>query len=214
MLGFPSANHGASSSSSSSYIVSIALVQPSPTSARHVSHGDIAQALPSTAPTTASTGGIDLQVQPDESIDADVSPKQPRLSTASSAPPTVTPIDQIDPEVRGLIESAIADIYSITTPRDFQIEAINHCAFDDNAILYISAKPADGKSLCPLTIVAMRRGFSIILVPIIGKTINRHSRIESQTAESINIQIKSTKIQTNNRIHLRICLRIRLRIHP
>ena len=158
-------------------------------------------ALPSTAPTTACTGGIDLQVQPDESIDADGSPKRPRLSTASSAPPTVTPIDQIDPEVRGLIESAIADIYSITTPRDFQIEAINHCAFDDNAVLYISAKPADGKSLCPLTIAAMRRGVSIILVPLIGLGSDQVAKATNRINSRINRRRINSRINADESIY-------------
>ena len=106
------------------------------------------------------------------------SPKRPCLSPLQSSPSTVTPIDQINPEIRQLIEQAIAELFTITTPRDFQIEAINHCLFG-NSVLYINAKCADGKSLCPLTLAGMLRGVTLVLVPLVGLGSDQVSKAEN-----------------------------------
>ena len=91
-------------------------------------------------------------------------PKRPRLSASS----TVTPIDSIAPDLRADAKGAISQLFGIDTPRDLQMEVIHHCAYNDNAVVYVNAKTAEGKSLCPLTVAAMRRGVAIILVPLIG----------------------------------------------
>ena len=62
----------------------------------------------------------------------------------------------------------MADVFGIDTPRDFQVEAINHCAFDDDSSLYLIIRTADGKSLVPLTTAILRRGITIVLVPLVG----------------------------------------------
>ena len=99
----------------------------------------------------------------DDSDDGAV-PKRPRLSASS----TVTPIDSIAPDLRADVEGAISQLFGIDTPRDLQMEVIHHCVYNDNAVVYVNAKTAEGKSLCPLTVAAMRRGVAIILVPLIG----------------------------------------------
>ena len=38
-------------------------------------------------------------------------------------------------------------MHSINTPRDFQIEAINHLAFSDDSSLIVIHRTMDGKSL-------------------------------------------------------------------
>ena len=70
-------------------------------------------------------------------------------------------------EDSGLIKASIQEVFKIATPRDYQIEAIHHCIYNDNATLYIIRKTAEGKSLIPLT-VALLKGVAICLVPLIG----------------------------------------------
>ena len=97
-------------------------------------------------------------------IESDARPRPP----SNIEPPTVTPVDQINPDARSILEDSISTMFGIDTPRDLQLEVINHCAWDDNAVVFVNAKTAVGKSLCPLTAAAMRRKVSIFLVPLIG----------------------------------------------
>ena len=60
------------------------------------------------------------------------------------------------------------NIYKISTPRDFQIEAINHCIFENDTVFYVIRRTADGKSMVPLTVATIRHGIAVILVPLIG----------------------------------------------
>ena len=84
-------------------------------------------------------------------IQSDAHPRPP----SNIEPPTVTPVDQINPDARSILEDSISTMFGIDTPRDLQLEVINHCAWDDNAVVFVNAKTAVGKSLCPLTIAAM-----------------------------------------------------------
>ena len=104
-----------------------------------------------------------------------LSPPPPSTATNVSPPivdlplsSTVISIDNIPSLHKQIIIAAMADIFGILTPRNFQIEAINHCVFDDDAVLFIVQPTANGKSLVPLTIATIRRGVTIVLVPLIG----------------------------------------------
>ena len=86
----------------------------------------------------------------------------------STAPPHLVPFDEIPERNLRIIKDAIAEVYRIHTPRDFQIEAINHLITNDDTYLILIRRTADGKSLVPLTVATIRRGIAIILVPLIG----------------------------------------------
>jgi len=47
------------------------------------------------------------------------------------------PFAEIDERRMSIISAAIENVYRITTPRDFQIEAINYCATNDNVFLIL-----------------------------------------------------------------------------
>ena len=53
-------------------------------------------------------------------------------------------------------------------PRDFQLERINHCAFEDDAFIIVILRTVDGKSLVPLKIVTLRHGVVILIVLLSG----------------------------------------------
>ena len=74
----------------------------------------------------------------------------------------------IPPRQKDVINRAIIDLYSIDTPRPFQIKAINHLAFSDNASLIVIRRTTDGKSLIPLATSVLRGGIALILVPLHG----------------------------------------------
>ena len=48
------------------------------------------------------------------------------------------------------------------------LEAVCHSAFGDGSYLHIIRRTADGKSMVPLTVGALRRRVIIVLVPLIG----------------------------------------------
>ena len=65
-------------------------------------------------------------------------PKRPQLSAS-----TITPIDSIDPDQRADVEGAISQLLDINTPCDLQMEVIHHCAYNNNAVVYVNAKTAE-----------------------------------------------------------------------
>ena len=92
----------------------------------------------------------------------------PPRKVQSRTPKPIPPLDDIPPINRKIIEGAIGDVFKIDTPRPFQTEAVNYSAFYDDSFLYMIRKTADGKSLVPLTVAAIRRGVNVVLVPLIG----------------------------------------------
>ena len=53
-------------------------------------------------------------------------------------------------------------------PRDFQVVSINQGTFDDDTIMYLISKTGSGKSAVPLTIATLRRGVTVVMVPLLG----------------------------------------------
>eukprot|EP00956_Cyclotella_meneghiniana_P040737 scaffold203534_cov92-Cyclotella_meneghiniana.AAC.1 len=101
------------------------------------------------------------------------------LPTASSTPAAadtaeqsvfmpVVPLDDIPKRHVSIIKEAIKDVYGFDNPRPFQIEAINHLAFNDDSSLVLIRRTADGKSLVPLTVSVLRGGVTLVLVPLHG----------------------------------------------
>ena len=97
---------------------------------------------------------------PVTSIDTDVAPTRD--------PPSLVSLADIPARQQELLRSAILQTFGISTPRPFQIEAINHCTFEDDTYISINRGTADGKSLVPQTLTITRRGVALIMVPLVG----------------------------------------------
>lgn len=71
-------------------------------------------------------------------------------------------------EHRDIIVETLCRDWGITSPREFQIEVINRGAFFDDSVMYIVAGTGSGKSAIPLCISSLRRGMTVVLVPLLG----------------------------------------------
>ena len=58
--------------------------------------------------------------------------------------------------------------WDIDSPRDLQVVSINQGTFNDDTIMHLISKTGSGKSAVPLTIATLRRGVTIIMVPLLG----------------------------------------------
>ena len=67
-----------------------------------------------------------------------------------------------------IIRETTRNVWDISNPREFQIDAIQHLAFCPNTLLYLIAKTGSGKSAIPLTVGTLKSGVTITLVPLIG----------------------------------------------
>ena len=76
------------------------------------------------------------------------------------APPLV-PLADIPQRNLGWIKDAIHQLTGISTPHDYQLVGINHGITEDDTILYIVRRTADGKSLVPQTIAFFRCGVAV-----------------------------------------------------
>jgi len=94
----------------------------------------------------------------------DVAAVAPKLVVA----PKLLPLADIPWGNAHLINMCIHDAFGIATPRDFQVEAINHCASNNDTFLVVIRPTADGKSLIPLSVGLLRKGVAIVLVPLHG----------------------------------------------
>ena len=90
------------------------------------------------------------------------------VDDASSEFTRILPLEEIPSQHVEIIKDAIQDVYGFSDPRPFQIEAINHLAFDVDSSLVLVRRTADGKSLVPLTVSVLRRGITLVLVPLHG----------------------------------------------
>ena len=119
---------------------------------------------------------------PAEIITPSVSSREHDVANSSSAPvtsadtavaptrdpPPLVKIADIPTRIQELLRAAILQTFGIATPRPFQIEAINHCTFEDDTYISINRGTADGKSLVPQTLTITRRGVALIMVPLVG----------------------------------------------
>ena len=95
-------------------------------------------------------------------------PNLASINNRTAAFQLVVPLSEIPDKQVEIIKEAIEDVYGFDHPRPFQIEAINHLAFDDASSLVLIRRTADGKSLVPLTVSVLRGGITLILVPLHG----------------------------------------------
>ena len=85
----------------------------------------------------------------------------------TAAPPLI-PFNEIPERNLQIIKQAIAEVFRINIPREFQIKAINHLLMNNDTYLILIRRTADGKSLVSLTVATICRGIAIIRVPLIG----------------------------------------------
>ena len=146
-----------------------------------------AQRLDFTAATTQhennneSTGQVDVFIGPSLLINPNSDPAAD-ASTLHEGGGSVTSDDpednlghyyhpdyeDIPTHQRSAIEQCCLDDFGVASVREFQIQSINAGAFYDNSFISINAKTGYGKSLVALAIASMRRGVSIIQVPLLG----------------------------------------------
>ena len=69
---------------------------------------------------------------------------------------------------RTIIESVCKEDWGVDKPREFQVQAIFRGAMCHGSYMSITAKTGYGKSLVHLAIASMRRGVSIVMVPLLG----------------------------------------------
>jgi hypothetical protein len=74
------------------------------------------------------------------------------------ASPTFLPLKDIPHQELQIIKDALRDVYRITEPRDFQLQAIHYLCFYDNPTMVLLRAAAGGKSLVPLTTLIIRTG--------------------------------------------------------
>ena len=111
----------------------------------------------------SSSGGDDVAVRPPTTVTSVETAVAPTRD-----PPPLVSIADIPTRQQELIRSAISQTFGFTTPRPFQLEAINHCTFEDDTYISINRGTADGKSLVIQGLTITRRGVAFIMVPLVG----------------------------------------------
>ena len=69
---------------------------------------------------------------------------------------------------RDIIARTMRTMLNIQSPREFQMRAIYHGAFEENLLIYLISKTGSGKSAVPEAINVLRRGVAVTLVPLIA----------------------------------------------
>ena len=73
--------------------------------------------------------------------------------------PKCIPFAEIPTFRKSILRMTIKDAFQIDPPCDYQIEAINHLASNDDTYLVLICKTAGGKSLVPLTVAPFHASF-------------------------------------------------------
>ena len=95
-------------------------------------------------------------------------------------------LSDIPPRQLKCMKDAIRTLYPhIENPRKFQLEAINHLTFSDDASLILIRRTADGKSLVPLVTSVIKGGVSLVLVPLHGLG---SDQVDKATVEELGVE--------------------------
>jgi len=94
-----------------------------------------------------------------------------------------------------IIRDTMRNVWDISNPRDFQIDAIRLLAFTPNMLLYLVAKTGGGKSAVPLTMGTLKSGVTVTLVPLIGLSSNQvtKSRNANHYVEAYHLDKQNTE---------------------
>lgn len=93
-----------------------------------------------------------------------------------SSPPLL-PLDQLDGRIVAIIKDAANVFFNIAQPRDFQYVATAHLLINRDTLLAIIRKTADGKTLIPQLVSAIKRGVCIYLEPLVGLASDQVDRL-------------------------------------
>lgn len=148
-----------------------------------VSNDTTSVATPVRPPGDAADTNININLS-SRSVDSSSHPCTDNIKYPHTLPadfPLDSPLDPMDVTEYCLNEF----LPSGTTPHHFQVEATKDITFDGKNIFLIR-KTGEGKSVVPMASAAMLRGFTIILVPLIGlgsdqvsKNFLRRKRVEA-----------------------------------
>ena len=76
--------------------------------------------------------------------------------------------DNITSARKRVIQKASSVILTVPSPRPFQVVGAHHYVFNDDTLLVVIHRTADGKSLIPHIVGVLRQAVCIYLVPLIG----------------------------------------------
>ena len=156
-----------------------------PSSDDDTSDASLSQQLLTQDPTAIAAPSTALPLATTTSHADDLSGCSGSIASAIHAPECLTPINNIPERIVTNMRDAILDVYGITEPRDFQLEAIHHLAYHDDGSLVLIRRTADGKSLVPLTTSILRGGVTLVLVPLHGLG---SDQVEKATVSDHNVE--------------------------
>ena len=81
-------------------------------------------------------------------------------------PQSMNPFNNIDPQRKSIITQAVLIVFGIQAIRDGQVQAIHHVLYNEDPVTIINRRPADDKSLVPLTVGANRRNIGLLLFTV------------------------------------------------
>jgi hypothetical protein len=118
-----------------------------------------------------------LDATPSLPIPIDLSVHSPE-PPATRLPPTA--------RQRAVIIRVMANVWGISSPREFQIEAVARLVFEPKTCLFLIRKTGEGKSAVVLTASTLLRGITLVVVPLLGlgcdqvsKAQHHHHKIEA-----------------------------------
>ena len=76
--------------------------------------------------------------------------------------------EELPAKERSIVEDAMKTDLGLDEPREFQVRAGHEGSFKDGSVMHVWAKTGSGKSAIPLTISTLRRGISLVMVPLLG----------------------------------------------
>ena len=100
-------------------------------------------------------------------------------------PPPLLQYDDLPPRSVELLRAASAEIFGIQTPRPFQCTVAHHCICNDDTVLVVPRRTADGKTLVAQLSVFFRGGIILYEEPLVGLATDQ---VERATATEHNIE--------------------------
>ena len=115
----------------------------------------------------AAAGGAAPTGAGDSSVHGASSGGVPASRNVQRDPPPLVLLEDVPERQAAVVRGAVNEVTGYE-PRDYQVVAVNHTAFEDDTYLVINRRTADGKSLIPFTTKLLRPGVGVVLVPLIG----------------------------------------------
>jgi hypothetical protein len=69
---------------------------------------------------------------------------------------------------RGVITHVMEKVWGISSPREFQVEAVTRLVFEPRTCLFLIRKTGEGKLAVVLTSATLLRGITLVVVPLLG----------------------------------------------